>query len=141
MLTAKSGDRVRVHYKGTLEDGTIFDSSEGSDPLEFVVGGGMVIPGFDQAVTGMKVGDTVIRTIAPEDAYGPSQQEMILEVEKSRFPAEIPLEVGQELQLTGGGGYFEVRIVSVGLETVTLDGNHPLAGKALTFSITLVSIN
>lgn len=140
MAKAQAGDRVKVHYTGTLQDGTIFDSSEGREPLEFVLGSGQVIPGFDAAVTGLEPGQSVVTTIEPENAYGPANPEMILEVERERFPEDMELEEGLELQLSGGGQTFNVRVVEIGEDKVTLDGNHPLAGESLTFDIKLDSI-
>ncbi len=140
MITAQAGDKVKVHYQGTLADGTIFDSSEGREPLEFTLGTGQVIPGFDAAVIGLSPGQSVVTTIQPEDAYGPANPEMIIEVERDRFPEDMELEEGLELQLSGGGEAFLVRVVAIAADKVTLDGNHPLAGEALTFKIQLESI-
>jgi len=141
MITAQAGDKVKVHYQGTLADGTIFDSSEGRDPLEFTLGTGQVIPGFDAAVIGLSPGQSVVTTIPPDDAYGPANPEMIIEVERDRFPEDMELEEGLELQLSGGGGQaFLVRVIEIAADKVTLDGNHPLAGEALTFRIQLESI-
>jgi FKBP-type peptidyl-prolyl cis-trans isomerase 2 len=139
-MPAKAGDLVRVHYKGTLSDGTVFDSSEGRDPLEFTLGQGMVIPGFDSAVTGMEVGGNVVRTIPAAEAYGPAREEMVIKIPKDQFPEDMPLELGQELQLQGPGGYLIAQIVGIEEDGVILDANHPLAGEDLTFSITLESI-
>ena len=140
MITAQAGDKVKVHYQGTLSDGTIFDSSEGREPLEFTLGTGQVIPGFDAAVIGLSPGQSVVTTIQPNDAYGPSNPEMIIEVERDRFPEDIEIEEGLELQLSGGGQAFVVRVVAIADDKITLDGNHPWAGEALTFKIQLESI-
>jgi peptidylprolyl isomerase len=140
MITAQAGDKVKVHYQGTLADGTIFDSSEGREPLEFTLGTGQVIPGFDAAVIGLSPGQSVVTTIQPDDAYGPANPEMIIEVERDRFPEDMEIEEGLELQLSGGGQQFLVRVVGIAADKVTLDGNHPLAGEALTFRIQLESI-
>ncbi|MBZ2180102.1 MAG: peptidylprolyl isomerase [Acidobacteriota bacterium] len=140
MITAQAGDKVKVHYQGTLADGTIFDSSEGRDPLEFTLGTGQVIPGFDAAVIGLSPGQSVVTTIQPDDAYGPANPEMVIEVERDRFPEDMELEEGLELQLSGGGQAFMVRVIAIASDKVTLDGNHPLAGEALTFRIQLESI-
>jgi peptidylprolyl isomerase len=140
MITAQAGDKVKVHYQGTLADGTIFDSSEGREPLEFTLGTGQVIPGFDAAVIGLSPGQSVVTTIQPDDAYGPANPEMIIEVERDRFPEDMEIEEGLELQLSGGGQQFLVRVVAIAADKVTLDGNHPLAGEALTFRIQLESI-
>ena len=102
-MLAITGDLVRVHYKGTLTDGTVFDSSEGREPLEFTLGQGMVIPGFENAITGMDVGASVVRTIPADEAYGPMREEMVINIPKDQFPANMPLELGQELQLQGPG--------------------------------------
>jgi len=135
--TAKDGDTVKVNYVGTLEDGTQFDSSEGREPLEFVVGAGQMIAGFDKGVVGMKVGDKKTITIAPEDAYGFPSDERIMEVDKSNFPPDLELEVGMEL--SGPGGY-PVTVKEITDSAVTIDANHPLAGKTLTFELELVEI-
>lgn len=139
-MPAIKGDLVRVHYKGTLTDGTVFDSSEGREPLEFTLGQGMVIPGFENAVLGLEVGATVVRTIPADEAYGPMREEMVIKLPKDQFPEDMPLELGQELQLQGPGGYLVAQIVAVEEDGVVLDANHPLAGEDLTFSITLASI-
>ena len=139
-MLAIKGDLVRVHYKGTLTDGTVFDSSEGREPLEFTLGQGMVIPGFESAITGMKVGSSVVRTIPADEAYGPLREEMVINIPKDQFPADMPLELGQELQLQGPGGVLVAQIVGIEEDDVMLDANHPLAGEDLTFSITLESI-
>lgn len=139
-MPAIKGDLVRVHYKGTLTDGTVFDSSEGREPLEFTLGQGMVIPGFENAVLGLEVGATVVRTIPADEAYGQMREEMVIKLPKDQFPEDMPLELGQELQLQGPGGYLVAQIVAVEEDGVVLDANHPLAGEDLTFSITLASI-
>lgn len=139
-MAAIKGDLVRVHYQGTLSDGTVFDSSEGREPLEFTLGEGMVIPGFDAAVTGLEVGGSVTRTIPAMDAYGPAREEMVIKIPKDQFPEDMPLEVGQELQLQGPEGYLVAQIVAIEEDGIVLDANHPLAGEDLTFAITLESI-
>ena len=139
-MLAITGDLVRVHYKGTLTDGTVFDSSEGREPLEFTLGQGMVIPGFENAITGMDVGASVVRTIPADEAYGPMREEMVINIPKDQFPAGMPLELGQELQLQGPGGVLVAQIVGIEEDGVMLDANHPLAGEDLTFAITLESI-
>jgi peptidylprolyl isomerase len=139
-MPATTGDLVRVHYKGTLTDGTVFDTSEGREPLEFTLGQGMVIPGFENAVTGLEVGASVVRTIPADEAYGPMREEMVIKIPKDQFPEDMPLEIGQELQLQGPGGYLVAQIVAIEEDGVVLDANHPLAGEDLTFSITLESI-
>ena len=141
MTTAKSGDSVRVHYKGTLDDGTQFDSSEGRDPLSFELGSGMVIAGFDAAVTGMAVGDTKTVTFPPEEAYGVHREDLVQNVERSNLPDHIQLEVGLQLQASKPGHPPNVlTVIAFDDESVTLDANHALAGKALTFELELVAI-
>jgi peptidylprolyl isomerase len=138
---AKKGDKVRVHYHGRLTDGTTFDSSEGRQPLEFEVGSGMVIKGFDEGVTGMTVGDKKTISIPPHEAYGPRQEEMVIEFPRSNFPPDIEPEVGMALQMHGEDGQeLPVVITDVTPDTVTLDANHPLAGQELVFDIELVDL-
>ncbi|MEJ2535100.1 MAG: peptidylprolyl isomerase [Gammaproteobacteria bacterium] len=141
MTQAKSGDTVKNHYTGTLDDGTQFDSSEGRDPLEFELGSGQVIPGFEKAVEGMSVGDKKSINIAPEDAYGPRQDQMIQDVPKTALPPDLEPEVGMALQARGQDGQtLRLTVTDVAEDSITVDGNHPLAGKALTFDIELVHI-
>ncbi len=137
----KSGDNVAVHYKGTLTDGTIFDSSEGREPLQFQVGSGMVIPGFDAGVTGMSIGETKTVHIPMEDAYGNASEEMIFTFNRTDIPADIPLEIGGTLNMHNGQQAIPVIVREVNDATVILDANHPLAGQDLIFEIELVSIN
>jgi peptidylprolyl isomerase len=141
MGLAKQGDTVRVHYTGTLTDGTVFDSSEGGDPLEFTLGGGDLIPGFEQIVMGMSEGERRTGTIAPEDAYGVHDDRLVLVVDRSTLPDEVEPEVGEELELESEAGEtLPVVITEITESEVTLDGNHPLAGKELIFTIDLVEI-
>jgi len=141
MEEVKNGDSVKVHYKGTLADGTVFDSSEGRDPLSFKVGENQVIPGFEQAVVGMKVGDSRTETIAADNAYGAKREELLIKAPREHMPEGLEPEVGQQLQMTTREGRpVPVTIIEVGEAEVTLDANHPLAGKDLTFEITLVEI-
>jgi len=141
MSQAESGDTVRIHYTGTLEDGTEFDSSQGREPLEFVLGSGQVIPGFDKAVTGMSAGDSKTVTIAAADAYGDRHDELVQEVARSVIPAELEPAVGMQLQGQSDNGQVQHFVVTaVSDDTITLDANHPLAGRALTFAIELVSV-
>ncbi len=138
---AKKGDKVKVHYHGRLNDGTTFDSSEGRQPLEFEVGSGMVIKGFDDGVTGMTVGDKKTISIPAEDAYGPRQEEIVLEFPRINFPPDIEPEVGMTLNMHSENGQeMPVLITAVNDDTVTLDANHPLAGYELIFDIELVDV-
>ncbi|MBG6199993.1 peptidylprolyl isomerase [Labrenzia sp. EL_13] len=142
MTEAKSGDTVQLHYKGTLDDGSVFDSSEGREPLEFTVGSGQIIPGLDREIAGMKVGDEKTVRIEPEDAYGPSDPAARQTVPRVTIPANIPLEVGLQLQAqTENGQTMSVTVVEISDDEVVMDANHPLAGKALTFEIQLTGIS
>ncbi|MEJ2274312.1 MAG: peptidylprolyl isomerase [Woeseiaceae bacterium] len=141
MTQAKSGDTVRIHYKGTLDDGTEFDSSAGRDPLEFSLGEGQVIPGFDNAVDGMAVGESKTVTIPAEEAYGERHDQLVQEVPKNALPDEIDPAVGMHLQSRSPEGQvMNLVVTDVADESITVDGNHPLAGKSLTFDIELVEI-
>ena len=141
MQQVQQGDKVRVHYHGKLRSGETFDSSEGRDPLEFTVGTGQVIKGFDDGVKGMQVGDKKTVEIAVGDAYGEKSQDMIIEFPKTQFPEDMNPEVGQQLMMSNGSGQsFPVTIMEVQEETVLLDANHPLAGQDLIFDIELVEI-
>ncbi len=142
MAQAKDGDNVKIHYKGKLDDGSVFDSSEGKDPLEFKVGEGNIIPGVEEAVVGMAPEETKEATIPPEKAYGEYRDDMVIEVDRSQFPEHITPELGQQLELKQSEGEnIVVTVTDVGEEKVTLDANHPLAGKDLTFEITLQEID
>ncbi|MFN3144167.1 MAG: peptidylprolyl isomerase [Paracoccaceae bacterium] len=141
MTQAKAGDTVRLHYTGTLEDGTTFDSSAGRDPLQFTVGSGEIIPGLDREIAGMAVGDTKQVTVAAEDAYGAHDPDRQQVVPRDQIPAHIPTEPGTQLQLQTPDGQAVPVVVAECTETeVTLDANHPLAGKALIFDVELVEI-
>ncbi|MFC1684659.1 peptidylprolyl isomerase [Pseudomonadota bacterium] len=140
MTQAKNGDTVMVHYTGTLDDGTQFDSSVGGEPLEVTLGEGGVIPGFEQALEGMAVGDKKTVNIPVEEAYGEAHSELVQEIPRDQIPAEIELEIGVQLQAEGPQGPFVVTVTDLAEETVTLDGNHPLAGKALNFDLELAEI-
>ena len=140
MPAAQTGDTVAVHYTGKLEDGTVFDSSREREPFQFTLGKGQVIPGFDNAVTGMEVGDATTVTIPAEEAYGPVDQDMIAIFPRDQFPADMPLKVGDRLQLRSEDGQvFFAGITAIADDTVTLDANHPLAGKTLVFEIERVA--
>jgi peptidylprolyl isomerase len=139
---AKDGDIVKVHYTGTLEDGTVFDTSVDSDPLEFTLGEGSMLQGFEQAVRGLRVGQSRTVTIPVDEAYGPYDEELLLVFSREELPDGLEPEVGQELQLqTMDGSIFIVPVVDVSEETITVDANHPLAGQDLTFEVELVGIN
>jgi peptidylprolyl isomerase len=141
MSKAKSGDTVKVHYTGKLSNGTIFDSSEGRDPLQFVIGANQVIPGFEKAVEGMAVGDKEIVDIPVNDAYGPVRPELVSDIDKKDIPDDIDLEVGKPIQVMDAeGNKFVVMVIDITDSHITLDGNHPLAGKDLTFDIELMEI-
>jgi len=141
MVQAKAGDTVRVHYSGFLDDGTIFDSSLEREPFEFTLGEGMVIPGFEDAVVGMDVGETKTVNIPSDKAYGPYRDELLVSVERSQVPPDIEPDVGLELQIrTPEGTVTNVTITEMDEDSITLDANHPLAGKDLIFEIKLVEI-
>ena len=141
MQQVKTGDTVKVHYHGRLTDGTTFDTSSGKEPLQFEVGSGQVIKGFEDGVEGMTVGDKKTIQIPVDDAYGPKDENMLVEFPKSNFPEDLIPEAGMQLNMTNGGGQvIPVTIAEVGEETVILDANHPLAGEELIFDIELVEI-
>ena len=141
MSEVKEGNAVKVHYTGRLEDGSEFDSSQGRDPLEFTVGEGMVIPGFETAVVGMEVGDQKTVEIESDNAYGPHREELMQNIERNRLPDHIELEKGLQLQAQREGAQpMVVTVVDFDEEQVTLDANHPLAGKKLIFDIELVEV-
>ena len=139
MAVAQSGNTVTIHYTGTLEDGTVFDTSKQREPLSFTLGVGQVIPGFDRAVEGMSEGETKTEIIPCDQAYGPRNPQMVFRIERQRMPPEMSVEVGQQLQFeTPTGEPVVAMVLEVSPETVTLDANHPLAGEDLTFEIELV---
>lgn len=141
MSQAKSGDTVKIHYTGTLDDGTQFDSSQGRDPLEFEVGSGQVIPGFDKAVEGMTVGDSKSVRIEADEAYGPRHEQLVQQVDRSLLPNDLNPEAGMALQSSSPDGQVTQFVVTdVSDENITVDANHPLAGQALSFDIELVDI-
>ena len=141
MEAAKAGDTVQVHYTGTLTDGSEFDSSrKRNEPLQFTLGEGQMIAGFEKAVNGMSVGDSKQVNIPSKEAYGEVKKEMIMEVPKTDFPPDITPEVGQQLAVNTQGQQVPVTITDIKDDKVVLDANHPLAGKDLVFDIELVNI-
>jgi len=141
MADAKSGDTVKVHYTGKLEDGTVFDSSADREPLQFTIGEGNIVPGFENAVVGMSPGQSKTETIPCTEAYGPRQEELIQTIDRSAIPADIALQEGQRLQVSQPNAQpLVVTVTDVKDDSVTLDGNHMLAGKDLIFEIELVEI-
>jgi len=141
MEPAKNGDTVRVHYTGRLDDGRVFDSSANREPLEFTLGAGQVIQGFDELVRGMSPGELRTQRIAAEQAYGPYRQEMEVEVPREEIPPTMTPQVGHQYQIQAGSGQaLRVRITRVTETSVFMDGNHPLAGKDLTFEVELLEI-
>jgi len=141
MSQAKSGDTVKIHYSGTLTDGTQFDSSEGRDPLEFALGAGAVIPGFEKAVEGMAVGESKSVTIDPDDAYGPRHDQLVQQVPNTALPEDVEPAVGMQLQgQSPEGQVMNLTVTAIEDDAITVDANHPLAGEPLTFDIELVEI-
>jgi len=141
MAQVKSGDKVKVHYHGKLTTGETFDSSSGREPLEFEVGSGMVIKGFDDGVTGMSVGEKKTVTIPVDQAYGPRSADMLIEMPKDRFPKDMEIEVGMPLMMSdGAGNNHQVVVAEIKDDVVILDANHPLAGQDLVFDLELVEI-
>lgn len=141
MSNATSGDKVQIHYKGTLDDGTEFDSSAGRDPMEFELGSGEVISGFDKAVEGMAVGDTKSVRIEPADAYGPRHDQLVQQIPRSALPDDLSPEAGMALQGKSADGQVTLfTVTEVAGDSITVDANHPLAGLALNFDIELVAI-
>jgi FKBP-type peptidyl-prolyl cis-trans isomerase 2 len=141
MSDAKTGDTVRIHYTGTLSDGSTFDTSSGREPLEFTVGSGQIIPGLDRAIAGMSVGDKKTVEVPASEAYGDRNPDGIQSVPREQVPDHIPLDPGTQLQVqTGDGRTLPVLVAEVTEEAVVLDANHPLAGKDLTFEVELVEI-
>lgn len=141
MTQAKAGDTVRIHYTGTLADGTVFDSSEGRDPLQFTVGSGQIIPGLDKAIPGMAAGDKKVVNIPCAEAYGEADENARQAVPRAQIPDHIPVEPGTQLQMQAPNGHVvPVVVISSDENEVILDANHPLAGKDLTFDFELVEI-
>ena len=141
MTKAKTGDGVKVHFEGYLEDGTVFGSTMDEEPFEFTIGEKNMLPGFENAVVGMQKGDTKTITLPPEEAYGPHKKELVSVMERSGFPQEVQLEVGKRLRVrTQDGKYTVVTIKDFTEDNIVLDENDPLAGKTLTFKIELIEI-
>jgi len=141
MAQAKHGDTVKVHYTGKLENGTVFDTSINRDPLRFTIGEGQVIPGFEQAVVGMNPGESKTTKVPVDKAYGLHRKEMVMVVNRNQFPVHLKPEVGRRLQIRKADGRtIGVTVADVSESSVTLDANHPLAGKDLTFDIQLLEI-
>jgi len=141
MAKVEKGNTVKVHYTGKLSDGTVFDSSDGGQPLEFKVGDGNLIPGFENGVVGMEVDDTKTVVIPSNEAYGEAREDLIMEVPKDNLPAELTPEIGMELvSKQPDGQEVIVKIVEVKENSIKIDANHQLAGKDLTFEIRVVEI-
>ena len=141
MAQAKQGDKVQLHYMGKLQDGTIFDSSRERHPLQFTIGEGKVIAGFEQAVIGMKIGEHKTARIPMEQAYGPHREDMVVTMDRSKLPSGLDPKIGQRLEMTQVDDQTSlVTVIDATESTLTLDANHPLAGKELTFDIELVGI-
>ena len=142
MVQAKIGDKVKVHFTGYLDDGTVFGSTQGDDPFEFTIGEKNMLPGFENAVVGMQEGDINTITLPPEEAYGPHKKELVHGMDRSGFPPEINLEVGKQLRVrTQEGKYTVVTVKDFTEDSIVIDENDPLAGKTLTFKIELVGIS
>jgi FKBP-type peptidyl-prolyl cis-trans isomerase 2 len=141
-IEAKRGDTVHVHYEGTLDDGTVFDSSEGGDPISFTIGEGDVIPGFEAAVEGMAAGEKKKEHIVADQAYGERRDELIFSVSREQIPPDTELEVGDTLKIGfPDGSSAIVQVTALEGDNVTLDANHPLAGKNLNFDLELVRVD
>lgn len=141
MSQASNGDTVRIHYTGKLEDGTVFDTSSGGEPIEFTLGEGQVIPGFEEGVKGMEVGESKTIQIPPEKAYGERSSDLLFEVERDKLPSDMDPDVGDQLALQSSDGQnVAVTVSDISESSVTLDANHPLAGHELTFDVELTEI-
>jgi len=142
MAQAKKGDSVKINFTGKLEDGSVFANTAGSEPLEFKLGEGKIIPGIENAVEGMNVGESKSVEVPPEDAYGQRREELIQEVSRDKFPKNIEPKVGQKFEVPQQQGQpMVVRVVDTSEQSVTLDANHPLAGKDLTFDLELLEVS
>lgn len=141
MTQAKSGDKVKIHFIGKMQDETVVETTKNRDPLEFTIGKGDVISGLEQGVIGMQVGDKKSLTITPEDAFGKPREDLIVDVDKNEIPEGIKLSVGIHLNIQSSDGQvFKVKVVDVQEDKVTLDANHPLAGVPLIFDVELIEI-
>jgi peptidylprolyl isomerase len=141
MTKATKGNTVKIHYKGSLTDGTVFDSSEGREPLEFKIGSGQVIPGFEEAVNGMELGEKKKVNIPADKAYGPRNEQLVISIPKTQVPEDLKPEVNQRLQMGGPGGQVVyVTVTEITDQEITVDANPPLAGEDLDFDIELVAI-
>ena len=141
MSQVKTGDTVHIHYTGRLNDGTVFDTSEDREPLSFELGEGTVIPGFEEAVTGMEPGDKKTTKITAEEAYGARREDMVVTVAREHLPEGVEPKVGEVLQMSSGDDQtFNVVVSEIGEDSIVLDANHPLAGEDLTFEIELVKV-
>ncbi len=142
MSKAKDGDTVKVHYTGTLENGEVFDTSREREPLEFKLGEGQLIPGFEKAVIGMAEGDSTKVDIPSDEAYGEAREDLVIKVPKDQLPEDVEPQIGMQLQVNQPNGQpIPVRITEVGEAELTLDANHPLAGKDLSFDIELINVD
>lgn len=140
-MKAKEGDKVRIHFTGKTEDGNIFASSYGKEPLEFRIGDGQMLVGVENAIRGMTVGEQRTTRVSPEEAYGIHRQDWVFEVERSEFPSDFVPEIGMQLQVPQSDGMFVIlTILSIGKDMVKVDANHPLAGERLTFELELLEI-
>ncbi len=140
MKQAKEGDTVSLHYKGSFEDGTVFDSSETHGALKFTIGKGMVIPGFDEAVVGMKAGETKTVTIPPEKGYGPRNEELLIKINKTELPPDLDPQIGSRIEFSKDKQRLQLTVAEVTGDAVVFDANHPLAGKTLNFELLLLEI-
>ena len=140
-MPVKDGNTVKVHYKGTLDDGSVFDSSEGKAPLDFKIGEGKIIPGFEKGVLGMEKGEKKTIKIPCGEAYGPIRPEAMADIPQKDLPEDMKPEVGQMLQMgKEDGQMFIAQVIKVTEDKITIDANHPLAGKDLTFELEVVEI-
>lgn len=142
MAQAQQGNTVKVHYTGKLDDGSVFDSSANRDPIEFTIGEGRVIPGFENGIVGMNTGESKTISIPADQAYGPHREDMVVAVDKKHLPPDLEAEVGDQLQMRQSDGQpVVVTVADINDESITLDANHPLAGKDLTFDVELVEVS